>query len=412
MAKLKQIYSILLAAYILASLLMAQAIYNKLIFVTLFLIYGVYFLFFKEEKKLPRVTWAPLMIIAIFAYGFIHGFFNGFDFALAKQFLLTTASLLLIYPIEDFDVDVNGLLRKIAPIYLVLYTVYVLYGINTMDYDIPVFLEKICHFLDNGATRAIGQAMLELDAGGGGIKYRSYFAGTGMMIHLGSTPFIFILTNICFIDFLKNKKVMGLVWTVLGIVLSFTTGSRALMLLMACSVCVLVILQLERKQQLAIIAVCLVAGIGAFLYLLRNSTFFSLSEPSNSVKVGHIVSYFEQLNIRQALLGDGLATYYYSTGSEGLLAHTEITLMDYWRYFGIPLGCTVYGGLIWPGKNTNWNPFEMKPETAVFLLYLLFSQTNPVLFNSFGLISVLWYWDVLFKGKNMAFAEMENQSET
>ena len=412
MEKLKQIYSILLAAYILTSLLMAQAIYNKLIFVTLFLIYGVYFLFYKEEKKLPRVTWAPLLIISIFAYGFIQGFFNGFDFALAKQFLLTTASLLLIYPTEDFDVDVNGLLRIIAPIYLILYAVYVLYGINIMDYDIPVFLEKVCNFLDNGVTRTIGQAILELDAGGGGIKYRSYFEGAGMMIHLGSTPFIFILTNICFIDFLKNKKMMGLVWTVLGIVISLATGSRALMLLMACSVCVLLILQLERKQQIAIISLCCVAGIGAFIFLLRNSTFFSLSEPSNSVKAGHIVSYFKQLNLKQALLGDGLATYYYTTGWDRYLAHTEITLMDYWRYFGIPLGCAVYGLLIWPRKNTNWNPLEMKPETAVFLLYLLFSQTNPVLFNSFGLVSVLWYWNILFKDQKMTFAEMENQSGT
>ena len=154
------------------------------------------------------------------------------------------------------------------------------------------------------------------------------------------------------------------------------------------------------------------AGIGAFIFLLRNSTFFSLSEPSNSVKAGHIVSYFKQLNLKQALLGDGLATYYYTTGWDRYLAHTEITLMDYWRYFGIPLGCAVYGLLIWPRKNTNWNPLEMKPETAVFLLYLLFSQTNPVLFNSFGLVSVLWYWNILFKDQKMTFAEMENQSGT
>lgn len=398
MTKLKQIYSILLAAYILTSLLMAQAIYNKLIFVSLFIIYGVYLLFFKKEKKINWVTYAPFLIIGIFVYGFLQGMIHEFEFSLAKQFLLVTASFLLIYPIEEFQIDMNRLLRIIAPIYLLLYAIYVLYGINIMDYDLPVFVEKFCGFLDNGVTRTIGQTILELDAGGGGIKYRSYFEGVGMMIHLGSTPFLFIFTNICLIDFMKNKSKMGLVWTLLGVLLSLTTGSRALMLLMAASVCVLIILQLDRKKQLIVIGVCAALGVGAFVYLLTNSTFFSLDEPSNSVKIGHIASYFDQLNVKQALIGDGLATKYFSTGVNGYLAHTEITLMDYWRYFGIPLGCAVYGLLIFPKKNSNWNPLKMKPETAVFLLYLLFSQTNPVLFNSFGLISVLWYWDVIFKG--------------
>ena len=395
-----KIYTVLLTMYILASLFMAQAVYNKLIFATLIMIYGAYLLFLKDEKKISWVTFAPIVIITIFAYGFIRGIFNSMDFALAKQFLLTTSILLLIYPIEEFGINVNALLRKIAPVYLVLYGIYVVYGINIMEYDLPVFVEKICALFDNGLTRAIAQIILKLDAGAGGIKYRSYFSGVGMMIHLGSTPFIFILTNVCFIDFLENRKIMGLLWTILGVVISYTTGSRALMLLMAVSICILIVLKLEDRQRLVVITLCCVVGMAAFLYLLRNSTFFSLDESSNSAKIADIVSYFKQLNLKQALLGDGLATYYYTTAVDGYLAHTEITLMDYWRYFGIPLGSVVYGALFFPKKNTNWNLFEMKPETAVFLMYLLFSQTNPVLFNSFGLVSALWYWDVLFRRKN------------
>lgn len=396
-----KIYTVLLTMYVLTSLFMAQAVYNKLIFVTLLMIYGAYLLFLKEEKKIPWVTFAPIVIIAIFAYGFIRGIFNHMDFALAKQFLFTTSILLLIYPIEEFGIDANALLRGIAPVYFVLYGIYVVYGINIMEYDLPMFVEKICALFDNDLTRAIAQTILKLDAGAGGIKYRSYFSGVGMMIHLGSTPFVFILTNVCFIDFLKNRKIMGLIWTILGVVISYTTGSRALMILMAVSVCILIVLQLEKRQRLVVMWLFGVAGMAVFLYLLRNSTFFSLDEPSNSAKIGDIISYFKQLNLKQTLLGDGLATYYYTTAVDGYLAHTEITLMDYWRYFGIPLGSIVYGALIFPKKNTNWNLFEMKPETAVFLMYLLFSQTNPVLFNSFGLISVLWYWSVLFRRKDL-----------
>ena len=103
------------------------------------------------------------------------------------------------------------------------------------------------------------------------------------------------------------------------------------------------------------------------------------------------------------MVGDGLASYYYSTGTQMLMAHTEITLMDHCRYFGVPLSFALWAMLLLPKtgelkKNwKQWKIWQMKEETLVFLLYLFFAQTNPVLFNSFGLVAVLWYWNVWLK---------------
>lgn len=403
MIKLKTIYSVLLAAYILMSLLIPLAGYNKLIFIGLVLIYGGYLLFFKKEKKFECLGWtlAPVLIIGIFVYGFIRGLLGEAEMTLAKQFLLATSMFVLIYPIEEFEIDMNSLLKIIAKLYIVAFAIYAIYAMNVKEFDIPGILEKLVHALDNGIIRALGKAMEEL--GSGLIKHRSFFGGRGMQIYLGSTPFLLVLTDILFIDFLRNKKLFNLVWVALSLMLTMITGSRTLMLLIPASLCLLIWAGLERKKQIIAAVILGIAGVAAFVFLLTNSNFFSLGEQSNSVKVGHILSYFDQLNFGQVLIGDGLASYYYSTGTLKQMAHTEITLMDHCRYFGVPLSFALWGMLLIPkaGKLTKnwkqWKIWQMKEETLVFLLYLFFAQTNPVLFNSFGLVSVLWYWNVWLK---------------
>lgn len=402
MTKLKQIYSILLAAYILTSLLVPLASFNKIIFLILLLIYGVYLLFFKKEDKFAwmKLTLAPVAIIFIFVYGFMRGAMNGADLVLARQFLFATSVFLLIYPIEEFEIDLNRLLKAIAKIYLFFFLVYAIYAINTLDYEIPLFIETFAGLFDNGITDAVGK-ILETYSGGW-ISYRSFFGGTGMMIYLGSVPFLMVLTDILFIDFLRNKKIGSLLWVFLAIVLSLTAGLRTLMLLIPISLCILLWLQLDNKKKLISAVLIGVIGTAAFLYLLNNSTFFSLSENSNSTKIGHLISYFDQLSVKNAVFGDGLASFYYSSGTEYALPHTEITFMDHCRYFGIPLAFAVWGMLLCPKISVlkdYWKSDKIgkfKEELTVFLLYLLFAQTNPVLFNSFGLISVLWYWNVFF----------------
>lgn len=105
-------------------------------------------------------------------------------------------------------------------------------------------------------------------------------------------------------------------------------------------------------------------------------------------------------------MGDGLGGFYltsYSPTEQKMLAQTEITFLDHCRYFGIPLSLTMWLSMIFPKWNgfvadiKKWKIWQVKEELTVLLIYFVWAQLNPVLFNSFGLAIVLWYWNVLFK---------------
>ena len=406
MINLKSIYTVLLALYILTSLLIPLASANKLIFVALVMIYGMYILFFKKEKKFAclKLTLAPVIIIAIFVYGYIRAMFGDNDMALARQFLLGTGMFALIYPIEEFEIDMQKLMLIIAKIYIAFYAIYVIDAINLMDYDVPGFVKGFAGLFDNAITRTIGEQIMVL--GGGWMKYRSIFGGKGMMIYLGSISFMLVLVSVLYLDFFKTKRWTNLLWVVLGTLLSFTAGQRACMLFIPAILCALTWLQFNPKVKLISAGIIGIAVVAAVVYLIKNTTILSFGDRSNAVKIGHMICYFDQFNLKQAFIGDGLASYYLTTFTPTdklMLAQTEITFLDHCRYFGIPLSVTIWLGMVFPKANRialdirKWKIWQAIDELAVLLIYFVWAQLNPVLFNSFGLVIVLWYWNVLFK---------------
>ena len=406
MINLKWIYTLLLAFYILTSLLIPLASANKLIFVALVLIYGIYILFFKKEKKFEclNLTLAPIVIIAIFVYGYIRAMFGDSDMALARQFLLGSGMFALIYPIEEFEIDMQKLMLIIAKIYIMFYAIYVINSINLMEYDVPGFVKGFAGMFDNGLTRTIGDKMMIL--GGGWMSYRSFFGGEGMMIYLGSISFMLVLVSVLYLDFFKTKRWTNLLWVVLGTVLSFTAGQRACMLFIPAILCAITWLQLNQTVKWISAGIIGVVAAAAFVYLIKNTSILSFGDRSNAVKIGHMICYFEQFNLKQGLIGDGTASYYltsYSPTEKKMLAQTEITFLDHCRYFGIPLSLTIWLSMIFPKWNRialdirKWKIWQAIDELAVLLIYFVWAQLNPVLFNSFGLVIVLWYWNVLFK---------------
>ena len=92
------------------------------------------------------------------------------------------------------------------------------------------------------------------------------------------------------------------------------------------------------------------------------------------------------------LFGEGLAATYFSSGYNALTAQTEITLLDMARYFGLPLTALLYAALLFPTPQGSSYHEENRSAVVIFLLYLSISMTNPVLFNSYGLLVVIWYW--------------------
>jgi hypothetical protein len=92
------------------------------------------------------------------------------------------------------------------------------------------------------------------------------------------------------------------------------------------------------------------------------------------------------------LFGDGLASTYYTVGFQIRAAQTEITLLDMIRYFGLPLTALLYAALLFPSLRQRSIDRRKLKAIVIFAVYLLMSLTNPILFNSFGLMIVVWYW--------------------
>jgi hypothetical protein len=135
----------------------------------------------------------------------------------------------------------------------------------------------------------------------------------------------------------------------------------------------------------------LAAGVLVMYGLITRTAIFSLAEAGNSIKVGHALSFVENLTAPKILFGEGLASYYFSIGRNAYLSHTEITLFDMFRYLGFPLTIVLYLALFFPSRVQK---ASNAASTSSFLItiYFLISLTNPVLFNSYGLLIVVWYW--------------------
>lgn len=377
----------LFVGFVLSTLFLPVFFLNKVFFA---LIIGVYLL---RCSKTEFSIIAPIVILVIFGVGFMHGMINGGEMSLAVQFLTSVAMMFLIYPIVSEKIRISELIMRITPIYECVSLLFIVYGINNVSFSLPDIVLRIVGLFDNKFIDSIGDVMMEY--GATAIGYRSFFGGAGVMIHLGSVPFLLIPVGLYARALFENrdKKVRKVIVIVVALLISIISTSRALVL------SELIVFGLafvkSRKMSGKIVAGCVatILFVAGFVYLLKNSTVFSTSDLSNSIKLGHIQGYVDNLNLKNMLLGDGLASVYYSPVYGGYLAHTEITLLDYIRYFGVFLGINVYVLLVFPFGSINIMFLKESFDFIIFAMYLVLSLTNPVLFNSIGMIVILYYWD-------------------
>jgi len=158
-------------------------------------------------------------------------------------------------------------------------------------------------------------------------------------------------------------------------------------------------LNLKLSTKIIFVLISTPIVVSVFSYLIANTVVFSSGEESNSVKIGHITSFFDQLDWTNFFIGNGLASFYYSSGSGAMKAHTEVTPLDMLRYFGFILTPILYTAIFFPVKNLRAYIGENRFCTLIFVLYLINSFTNPIMFNSYGLLTVLWYWSKILNSE-------------
>jgi hypothetical protein len=334
--------------------------------------------------KLYRLeTFAPFIVFIIFLYGFIFSFLNVVDKDLSLQFFLSVLVLFLIYPICKYKIDIDRI-AKISGLIMAFYT-GLSFLIVVVFMELP-FSSTYYTFFSN------------YSAGSNGLRE---FAEEGTLsFHIGTVPFMY-LSFVLYVMAFVEKKTIG---SFFAIIIIFTTifisASRGLILSCLLGVGYIIFFKSKFSSKIIFLTISIPLVIISLSYLLTNTTVFDADEGSNSVKIGHVESFFENIDFFNFFLGKGLGSYYYSKGSQGMKAHTEITPLDMIRYFGFILAPLLYFFVIFPTKKIKSYLGRNSLYLVLFMIYVVNSFTNPTMFNSYGLLIVLWYWYKILNNSN------------
>ena len=309
-------------------------------------------------------------------YGFILAQFNQVDMPVAVQFLLATLILPLIYFIVACDIDMDKLAVNGSYLLVVCTAIF---WISLLLPDLPFFQTLNQFLIDYNMSSA---------------TEREFFEGEATFtLALSTAPFLFV--GFCVVG-MRLISVNRRMFDWFGLLLIFAaivvSGQRALIGVTLLYTAYLWLTVTRPRYRWLVLMVLVFAVIFMWSVLLADSQVFSKDEVSNQVKIGHFQSYLAALSPSSLLFGNGLASYYYSSGSQVMKAFTELTPIDLCRYFGVPLTLVLYAFLLLPFPNLYRLKRSNYGYSVAIVLYLALSMTNPVMFNSYGLLVVLWYW--------------------
>lgn len=364
---------VLVTAFVILTMLVGTLVVNDLVFA---LIAGLIMLRCAiRPGDTPLATLSPLVVLAIFTYGFVLAGTGRADEGLARQFFLTMFVLFLIYPVLWYDLDLDAAFKMAG----------VLLAISTI-----VFFAAVTTSQQSGLANAVLAFYLRNNLGFNAA--RDYLDNPLETFSLGTVSLLLLPFALFAEALISRRRLRDLA----GFVLIFGTiavsGSRGLLLtsLIALGGIVLYRARNLTRVTLVVLAVPMVAVAAAML--AAKTSLLDVREVSNNIKLGHLKSFIDQLDMNRIVFGDGLASYYFSSGREQLVAHTEITLLDMLRFFGFIITPALYLALLFPSTSLRNYRGRGTHAFAFFLLYLLLSMTNPVLFDAGGLLIVVWYW--------------------
>ncbi|WP_028694652.1 hypothetical protein [Pseudomonas cremoricolorata] len=367
MRNAKLVY-MLIFCYCLTSILLPVFVLNKLLFVPLILA-SVY-----AALSAPVRTLSPFIIFSVFLYGFVLSLFSHSDLALARQMLLGSTTLFFIFLIDDQAIDMTSILKGVGGSFALIMTLFscALLLMPTADLSQYLLNYYMQHELGFYGIRQFGSLQM-------------------FMLHHRASPFLLIPLALFFLSFLDGKWRDGL-WASLILLCIFFTASRGLMLMGAFMIVALFYFRSPWRLRLLTLAVTVPLTMGILFYLVTHTAVFSPTETSNGIKLGHLLSFYEQIDARSLLTGNGMGNYFYTSGYNRWVAQTEITWMDSLRFFGLPLTFVLLVAIIFPSRYVRLGDWSHSSARIMVLIYLIMSLSNPVLFNSFGFIVVLWFW--------------------
>lgn len=367
---------LLIFIFFIFTLLFPAILFNKVLFLIIVAVYV-------NRKYYKIQTYSPFIIFSIFLFGYINSFFNHVDRELSLQFFLSILVLFLIFPILHYNINIDRII-KVSGLLMIIYT--------AISFFIVVIL------IDFPYSNLYYDFFRNYSSGSNGL--REFVEEGTLSFHIGTVPFLYLPFILYFELFLKKKTVLNFVITISIFIIIFISASRGLILSSIIAAVSILFTKYKLKGKIIFILMMLPILVFVFSYLLNNTIIFDSDEGSNGVKIGHFKSVIEHINFFNFFLGEGLGSFYYSMGSQSMKAHTEITPLDMVRYLGFVLSITLYLVIIFPVRKLKFYFGDKKLYTILFLIYVINSFTNPTMFNSYGLLVVLWYWYKILGNKN------------
>jgi hypothetical protein len=289
------------------------------------------------------------------------------------------AALLLILPVAAAEVD----LRKPALACVGLMAASII-GLRFCAVSDPALYSKISLFLVDHQVARIGARQFgEVDV---------------MMIYFATTPLVIIavpfLMRLIFGEKAASLKRAGaLIFLAMILAAVLFSAARALtaVLLLECFACFLFLNR--RRLMLSAWSLALAGIIGVTgLVLVQRTVLLSSDEQSNSIKISHFQSFTDFIGDHPGVLltGDGLGAAYYTYALEvnQEVYQTELTYLDTVRYFGL-FGSLIFLGLLFLPL---WPPAGSGLAVIGLASYLIVAGNNPLLFNSTGMLAIVYFW--------------------
>lgn len=367
--------AVLMLSFMLTTVLVPSTILNKILFAAL--LTWTFRIFLRYRSPRPELVFPLVAVISIFLYGLILAMSGNNDRALALQFFLAIFVLILVHFVSYFQIDMDRA-SEICGKTMVAFTI--LYGTFALNPNLP-FSSVLVEWFNEISLSSAGE--------------REFSDTATTTLALGTAPFLFVSFCIVTIRLFQRFRAGDFVWLLLYSGTIIASGARGVIVV---ALIFSALAALRLASPLVRIIVIIAAAIAFFVIIpeiLIYTNIFSDEEVSNNVKIGHFYSYIDALNISNGVFGEGLGSYYYSSGKYALTQHTEITPLDMARYLGIPLAIMFFTILLIPRiKLIYIRNFEFVYSIS-FMLYLVLSVTNPVLINSYGMLVVVWYWSKL-----------------
>ena len=232
--------------------------------------------------------------------------------------------------------------------------------------------------------------MIFLDFNSGILGERDFNGIKFTMVHFRTAPILIIPFSYYFIKVCDGEKIISnFILSIVFFLAIYFTASRGIMVFSFLSLFFICILNLDKIQYRIVFLILFLGGLAVTAFFVQNTNFFSKSETSNMIKLGHFTSFLSLIRSDPLILltGQGTGSQYYSTGFECYTFQTELTFLDMIRYWGI------FGTLIFLSSIILPNTYRLRLCYAIpFIMYFFNATTNPLYFNSTGMLIVVLYW--------------------